>query len=223
MIRHIVFDMGQVLVNFNIGLFTDRLRLSEADAALPGPEMEDAPALLAAENGTVGNAVIYYAFDNGVNSNRYPYYSYMKDYWNGYGLDTHLDMHGTAEYLVRQWNDPIVPVEGMADVARDLKNAGYDLYLLSNASTRQHTYWHDIPGSEYFSGTFISADYRLLKPEDAIYQAFFRKFGLKPEDCLFIDDSPANIEASENAGMAGIVFHGDAAHLRCQLADRGIL
>ena len=33
MIRHIVFDMGQVLVNFNIGLFTDRLRLSEADAA----------------------------------------------------------------------------------------------------------------------------------------------------------------------------------------------
>lgn len=61
---------------------------SEADAALPGPEMEDAPALLAAENGTVGNAVIYYAFDNGVNSNRYPYYSYMKDYWNGYGLDT---------------------------------------------------------------------------------------------------------------------------------------
>ena len=91
------------------------------------------------------------------------------------------------------------------------------------ATTRQHTYWHDIPGSEYFSGTFISADHRLLKPEDAIYQAFFRKFGLKPEDCLFIDDSPANIEASENAGMAGIVFHGDAAHLRCQLADRGIL
>lgn len=34
MIRYIVFDMGQVLVNFNIGLFTDRLRLSEADAAL---------------------------------------------------------------------------------------------------------------------------------------------------------------------------------------------
>ena len=32
---------------------------SEADAALPGPELEDAPALLAAENGTVGNAVSY--------------------------------------------------------------------------------------------------------------------------------------------------------------------
>ncbi len=74
---------------------------SEADAALPGPEMENAPALLAAENGTVGNAVIYYAFDNGVNSNRYPYYSYMKDYWSGYGLDTHLDMMVTVSDLKR--------------------------------------------------------------------------------------------------------------------------
>ena len=27
----------------------------------------------------------------------------------------------------------------------------------------------------------------------------------------------------KNAGMAGIVFHGDTAHLRCQLADRVIL
>ena len=77
---------------------------SEADAALPGPELpelEAAPALLTAENGTVGNAVIYYAFDNGVNSNRYPYYSYMKDYWNGSGLDTHLDMMVTVSDLKR--------------------------------------------------------------------------------------------------------------------------
>ena len=132
-------------------------------------------------------------------------------------------LHDMAAYLVHRWNDPIVPVPGMADVARDLKAAGYDLYLLSNAASRQHTYWHDIPGSEYFSGTFISADYHLLKPEDAIYQAFFQRFGLQPEECLFIDDSAANIEASENAGMAGIVFHGDAARLRRQLAERGIL
>ena len=201
MIRHIVFDMGQVLVNFNIGLFTDRLRLSEADAALIRREVLTTVEWVRMDRGTISD-------DDAL--------ARMQA-----RLPRHL--HGTAEYLVRRWNDPIVPVEGMADVARDLKNAGYDLYLLSNASTRQHTYWHDIPGSEYFSGTFISADYRLLKPEDAIYQAFFRKFGLKPEDCLFIDDSPANIEASENAGMAGIVFHGDAAHLRCPLADRGIL
>ena len=30
-----------------------------------------------------------------------PYYSYMKDYWNGYGLDTHLDMMVTVSDLKR--------------------------------------------------------------------------------------------------------------------------
>ena len=85
---------------------------SEADAALPGPEMEDAPALLAAENGTVGNAVIYYAFDNGGNSNRYPYYSYMKDYWNGYGLDTHLDMMVTVSDLKRMADYDLAVLSG---------------------------------------------------------------------------------------------------------------
>ena len=34
MIRHIVFDMGQVLLQFSAGLFAERLHLSEEDAEL---------------------------------------------------------------------------------------------------------------------------------------------------------------------------------------------
>ena len=201
MIRHIVFDMGQVLVQFSAGLFSERLRLSAEDAELIRREVLTTVEWVRMDRGTISD----------------------DDALARMCARLPQRLHDTAAYLVRRWNDPIVPVPGMADVARDLKAAGYDLYLLSNAATRQHTYWHDIPGSEYFSGTFISADYHLLKPEDAIYQAFFKKFGLKPEECLFIDDSAPNIEASENAGMAGIVFHGDAARLRRQLAERAIL
>ena len=201
MIRHIVFDMGQVLVQFSAGLFSERLRLSAEDAELIRREVLTTVEWVRMDRGTISD----------------------DDALARMCARLPQRLHDTAAYLVRRWNDPIVPVPGMADVARDLKAAGYNLYLLSNAATRQHTYWHDIPGSEYFSGTFISADHHLLKPEDAIYQAFFQKFGLKPEECLFIDDSAPNIEASENAGMAGIVFHGDAARLRRQLAERGIL
>ena len=201
MIRHIVFDMGQVLVRFSDSLFSERLRLSEADAELIRREVLATTEWVRMDRGTISD----------------------DDALARMCARLPQRLHDTAAYLVHRWNDPIVPVPGMADVARDLKAAGYDLYLLSNAASRQYTYWHDIPGSEYFSGTFISADYHLLKPEDAIYQAFFKKFGLKAEECLFIDDSAPNIEASENAGMAGIVFHGDAARLRRQLAERGIL
>ena len=132
------------------------------------------------------------------------------------------ELHAAAEYIIYHWNEPIVPITGTADVVRELKARGYTLYLLSNAARRQHTYWHDIPSSECFSGTLISADVHLLKPEAAIYQALFDKFDLTAASCLFVDDFPPNIEAAENAGMQGIVFH-DAGQLREELKARGIL
>ncbi len=38
-----------------------------------------------APQGDLGTAMLYYAFDNTVNSSRYPYYSYMKGYWTAMG------------------------------------------------------------------------------------------------------------------------------------------
>ena len=200
MIRHIVFDMGQVLVQFSAGLFTERLHLREEDAALIRREVLATTEWVRMDRGTISD----------------------DDALERMCARLPRRLHDTAAYLVHRWNDPIIPVPGMAALACDLKNAGYDLYLLSNAAARQHTYWHDIPGSECFSGTLISADVHLLKPEAAIYQALFDKFDLTAASCLFVDDFPPNIEAAENAGMQGIVFH-DAGQLREELKARGIL
>ena len=57
-----------------------------------------------AENKRVGSAVIYYAFDNTVNSTRYPYYAYMQSYWNSVGLHTDLDTTVTLSDLRRMGN-----------------------------------------------------------------------------------------------------------------------
>ena len=46
-----------------------------------------------------GTAMIYYAFDNTINSSRYPYYSYMKGFWSALGLDTRLDTTVTISDL----------------------------------------------------------------------------------------------------------------------------
>jgi len=54
-----------------------------------------------AENKRVGSAAIYYAFDNTVNSTRYPYYAYMQSYWNSVGLHTDLDTTVTLSDLRR--------------------------------------------------------------------------------------------------------------------------
>ena len=44
-------------------------------------------------------------------------------------------LHGAAEELVcGWWKRPLLPVPGMAELIAGLKQAGYGIYLLSNAS-----------------------------------------------------------------------------------------
>ena len=79
-----------------------------------------------------------------------------------------------------------------------------------------------VPGSEYFDGTLISADVKLVKPCAEIYELLYSTFGLIPGECLFIDDSAPNIEGAERTGMPGIVFHGDADELRSEMNAFGV-
>ncbi len=200
MIDTIVFDMGGVLIDFSAQLFTERLQVSGEDRALLERHVLRTTDWVRLDRGTITEAeALVHACA---------------------GLPRHL--HTAADYIINHWNEPIVPIEGTAEVVRQLKARGYALYLLSNAGVRQHSYWNDIPGSECFSGTVISADLHLLKPEAAIYQALFDKFDLTPANCIFVDDLPLNVEAAQNAGMQGIVFY-DAQQLRSELQKRGVL
>ena len=78
-----------------------------------------------------------------------------------------------------------------------------------------------MPGAEYFDGMLISAEEKLVKPDPAIYERLFSRFHLRPEECFFIDDLPANIEAARRCGMDGYCFtDGDEAALREVLRRR---
>lgn len=68
---------------------------------LPLEMPEGLPGPLDAENDVrpLGNAIIYYAFDDTVNSTRYPNYLTMQEAWNGWGLSTTLDTDVTVADL----------------------------------------------------------------------------------------------------------------------------
>ena len=68
----------------------------------------------------------------------------------------------------------------------------------------------------------VSADLKFLKPQAEIYQTLYSNFRLDPEECVFIDDVPANIDGAIMTGMNGVVFHGDVARLRRELRALGI-
>ena len=130
-------------------------------------------------------------------------------------------LHCAAEKLVLHWEDLSRPVPGMADAIRRLKENGYGIWLLSNASKRHGQYWGKIPGSEYFDGLVISAFEGVLKPDLTIYRTILSRFGLKAEECVFTDDMPANAAGALAVGMDAFVFRGTDDFLR-ELRARGV-
>ena len=79
----------------------DEENAAPAASDMPGIDLHE---LSNAPKGDLGTAMIYYAFDNTVNSSRYPYYSYMKSFWTAMGLRTRLDTSVTISDLRRMGN-----------------------------------------------------------------------------------------------------------------------
>lgn len=201
MIHNIVFDMGQVLVFFRPDIFVERLGMQEEDRALLLRE--------------VFRDREWVQLDRGTLSEEEAVGSICKR------LPGHL--HQAAEELVcGWWKRPLLPVPGMAELIARLKGLGYGIYLLSNANKQLPRYFPRIPGSEYFDGRIVSADWRLLKPQKEIYEKLYEVYDLKPEECFFIDDQPANIEGAYDTGMDGAVFDGDMARLCKKLRESGV-
>ena len=198
---NIVFDMGQVLMDFAPPKFVTRL----------GYEGDDAAALVR----EVFRGWEWVAFDRGDITGR--------DVAESACSRLPERLHGAAWELVFHWWDEIIPMPGAKELVTELHDKGYDLYVLSNASQDFHKYFDRIPGSEFLpkERRFVSSDYRLLKPEHEIYERFLETFSLAPESCVFIDDNPPNVEAARRLGMRALVYRGDMTRLRHELRELG--
>lgn len=201
MIRNIVFDMGQVLIRWRPEEMLERFDLSQEEKTMLLQELFWSPEWIAQDRGIITEADMIARV-----SARLP-----------------ETLHGTVEEVIKAWYVwHLTPMPGMAELVRKLKEKGYGIYLLSNASTALRGYFPRIPGSECFDGLMVSAEEKLLKPQHEIYERLYERFGLVPEQCVFIDDSPANIEGAMLTGMQGIVFRGDTERLLRELLALGI-
>lgn len=201
MIRNIVFDMGQVLIDWKPAELIRQFGLSEEDSAALMLEIFGETEWVALDDGTVSEEDALKAICGRLPEHLHPY----------------------ARILVCDWWKPEFHVkEGIEQLIRDVKAAGYGVYLLSNANTRQAEYCTRLPGWECFDGRVTSAELNILKPDERIYKHLLQKYDLKAEECFMIDDSPANVYSALKCGFRGAVFHDDVARLRKQMAEAGI-
>lgn len=200
MIRNIVFDMGQVIIRFDPQLFLDRFSINATERELLRNE--------------IFNSVEWVMTDHGILDATGAAENIKKR------LPEHL--HSIADNLICHWFEPLLIVEEIEPFIRELKENGYTIWLLSNAGTNQPVYWEKVPFHGLFNGTMISAEIGMMKPDPRIYRCFTERFELNPDECLFIDDNPSNVEAAVCCGWKGIIFHGNVSELREKACKLGV-
>lgn len=96
--------------------------------------------------------------------------------------------------------------EGSKPWIRSLKEQGYKVYYLSNFAERVKREASDrLSFLEEMDGGLMSYEVHLIKPDEAIYRALFERCGIRPEESIFLDDSPANLETAKVLGMEGLL------------------
>ncbi|MEM0988191.1 MAG: HAD family phosphatase [Pseudomonadota bacterium] len=122
------------------------------------------------------------------------------------------------------WHDAVPgPIDDTVEALRALQAAGKPFYGITNFSAEK---WAECQERfdflTLFEDVIVSAHERLVKPDPAIFQLFLSRNGLRAEDCLFIDDSPANIAAAQALGFQITHFDG-TVRATDALRERGII
>ena len=115
------------------------------------------------------------------------------------------------------------PIDGTLEIVAELKVKGIPLYALTNWSAETFP----IAKERYeFLGWFrdilVSGDEKLIKPDRRIYERLLSRNGLTAAESVFIDDALHNVEGARAAGMAALHFQSPK-RLRTDLVSLGVL
>lgn len=105
---------------------------------------------------------------------------------------------------------------------QELKEKGYRVYALSNWP--EHIYkqrGHTLDFLDLMDGYCLSCQEHINKPDPEAFQNLMKKYDIRAEEAVFLDDTPANVEAARKLGMQGILFK-DYEAARKELEKLGV-
>ncbi len=185
-IRHIVFDIGRVLIHYDPNIPFSRLIPDEAERKWffenicthdwnieqdRGRSWEEAEKLLIA-----------------LHPDRESHIRAFRKHWR--------------EMVPYAYPDSVKAMERLIDEGRDvtmLTNFASDTFVEANEI---------FPFLKKPRGVTVSGEVKLIKPDVRIYDLHAQTFGLEPSKTLFIDDSAANVEGARKAGWQAVLFTG---------------
>ena len=186
MIKNIIFDFGNVLINFKPKEYLKKKGYSEEMEEKILADIFYSPEWLALDNGdiTLTQAIESIAKHSSLNKN---------------------DIAKIFDMRI----DLLFPLERNVELLSKLKQEGYKLYYLSNLTADIFSEFQSCyPFFSLFDGGIISSHVRVSKPNEAIYRLLIDKYSLVAGESLFLDDLEVNIKAAEKIGMKGLTTYG---------------
>lgn len=183
MIKNIVFDIGNVLLNFKPIEYLET-KMEEESIKAVKEAVFDSPEWPMLDEGTITEKEAIRVIS-----------------------ERNAEIKDLVELAFDNWYDMLTPIENSVKLLKELKAKGYNLYYLSNF--QELAYDYIIKEYEFFGlfdGGVASFAEKLMKPDKDIYEKLMERYDLNPDECLFMDDTALNIDGAEKVGIKGIVF-----------------
>ena len=178
---NIIFDVGNVILSFNPRLYLDQTFSDPAKTEIIIKEIFNSSEWIELDKGNVDLSHAINIF-----SARMPL------------------LQSEVFQVMNEWCKILTPIPSTLKIIDSLS---LPLYYLSNMPRQAAHYivkTYDFWGK--FRGGIFSHTEGMVKPNPKIYEQLCVKWGLSPQECIFVDDSPTNIEAAIKLGMYGLLY-----------------
>lgn len=187
MIKHVIFDLGQVLIGFKPLEFLLSYQISPQQCKAIARECFETDLWNEVDRGTY-----FYKDAAALLCTKFPDIA-----------------HILSPVFTKDIYKIFTELEKGSALLRWCAQQGYDCYYLSNFGSEGFHYVNQkFDFFKVFKGGTASYEIHSIKPEPEIYTHFLKTYALNPEECVFIDDNPKNIEAASILGFHGIVCDG---------------
>lgn len=183
MIKHVIFDIGNVLMSFDpVSYYQTIYHDEEKTRAICNIFSHEA----------------WGKYDQGL--------LFLEDLYDIYHRE-YPSWQTEIDEVLNDWMALMQPIKESFSFMQELKAAGYHPLILSNISKDSADYLKRTqPFFACCPDAVLSYEEKLIKPDPALFHILLERYQLLPEECIFLDDSQRNIDVARTLGIHGVVF-----------------